>query len=106
GSSSNYLVVSDGADMYYIDTSDTSTAIGDSDLPSKPITPVFFDSYIFVAQEDTSAIYNSDVDDITAWDPTNFLNAEQYADNLIALGKQVNYIVGFGRNSIEFFYDA
>jgi hypothetical protein len=104
--SSNYLMLGDGVDLYYIDTSDVVTEVTDGDLPSTQVTPVFFDSYIFIIKDGTAQIYNSDVDDATAWDPTNFLSAEQYADNLVALIRQVNYVVAFGRDSTEFFFDA
>ena len=104
--SSNVLLLCDGVDMWSISTSDVVSSISDADLPAGPITPVFFDSYAFVIDSGTARIYNSDVDDPTAWDPTNFLSAEQYADNLVALIRQVNYVVGFGRDSIEFFFDA
>lgn len=100
------LVLSDGTDMITIDTSDTVTEVSDTDLPTGPITPVFFDSYIFVAKSGTPEIYNSDVDDPESWDPTNFLSAEQYSDDIVALVRQVNYVVAFGQKSVEFFFDA
>lgn len=100
------LIVCDGADMYSISTSDVSTEIVDADLPATQATPVFFDSYIFIVKPGTPNIYNSNVDDPTAWDPTNFLSAEQYSDNLTALLRQVNYVVAFGPYSVEFFFDA
>lgn len=100
------LILCDGVDMYSIDTSDVVTAINDADLPATQATPVFFDSYIFIVKPNTPNIYNSDVDAPTAWDPTNFLSAEQYSDNLVALTRQVNYVVAFGPYSTEFFFDA
>jgi hypothetical protein len=100
------LVVGDGVDLYTVDTSDVVVEITDGDLPTTQITPVFFDSYLFILKANTPSIYNSEVDDVTAWDPTDFLSAEQYPDNLIALARQVNYLVAFGPYSTEFFYDA
>ena len=100
------LIVGDGVDLYTVNTSDTVTEITDGDLPSTQITPQFFDSYVFIIKSNTPSIYNSEVDAPTAWDPTNFLSAEQYPDNLIALARQVNYLVAFGPYSVEFFYDA
>jgi hypothetical protein len=100
------LIVGDGVDLYEVDNTDTVAEITDGDMPSTQITPTYFDSYIFVVKADSPSIYNSDVDDPTSWDPTNFLAAEQYPDNLVALARQVNYLVAFGPYSIEFFYDA
>lgn len=100
------LIVGDGVDLYVVNTSDTVTKITDVDLPTTQITPVFFDSYVFIIKANTPSIYNSEVDAPTAWNPTNFLSAEQYPDNLVALTRQINYVVGFGPKSVEFFYDA
>lgn len=100
------LIVGDGVDLYVVTTSDVVTEIVDADLPSTQITPVFLDSYVLVLKANTPSIYNSEVDDPTNWDPTNFLSAEQYPDNITALCRQVNYVVAFGPKSVEFFYDA
>lgn len=103
---SHLLVLGDGTDLVSITTSDVATDISDADVPAGPITPVFFDSYIFVIKSGTPEIYNSNVDDPTAWTPGDFLSAEQYADDLVALIRHVNYVVGFGQHSVEFFFDA
>lgn len=100
------LIVGDGVDMYTVNTSDTVTEITDADMPSTQITPVFFDSYIFIIKASTPQIWNSNVDDPTAWSAIDFTSAEMYPDNLIALARQVNYLVGLGPYSIEFYYDA
>lgn len=100
------LVVGDGVDLVYISTGGVVTDISDVDLPVAPITPVFFDSYIFVIKSGTPEIYNSAVDDPTSWDAGDFLSAEQYADDLVALIRHVNYVVAFGYYSTEFFFDA
>lgn len=103
--SSDVLIIGDGTDLLTISTSDTVTDITDADLPVGPITPVSLDGYVFVAKSGTDEIYNSDVDAPTAWTASSFLTAEMYPDNIIALARQVNYIVAFGAFSIEFFYD-
>jgi hypothetical protein len=99
------LIVGDGVDLYTVSSSDVVAEIVDADLPSTQITPVFFDSYVFIVKSSTPSLYNSDVDDPTAWDPTNFLSAEQYPDYLIAICRQANYVIGFGPKSTEFFFD-
>jgi uncharacterized protein YdeI (BOF family) len=100
------LVVGDGVDLVYITTAGVVTDISDGDLPAGPITPVFFDSYIFVIKSGTPEIYNSVVDDPTSWDAGDFISAEQYADDLVALIRHVNYVVAFGLYSVEFLFDA
>lgn len=103
--SSDYLIVCDGTKTYYVSTSDVSTEITDGDFPAGAITPVSLDGYVFILKSGTDEIYNSDVDDPTSWDPASFLSAEMYPDNLVALARQANYVVGFGSFSTEFFYD-
>lgn len=103
---SHLLIIGDGTDLLTINTSDTVADISDADLPAGPICPIFFDSYIFVIKSGTPELYNSNVDDPTAWTGGDFLSAEQYSDDLVALKRQINYIVGFGLYSTEFFFDA
>ena len=100
------LIMGDATDLFTINTSDTVVDITDADLPTGPITPIFFDSYIFVIKSGTPEIYNSNVDVPTAWTSGDFLSSEQYADDLVALKRQINYVVGFGQYSTEFFFDA
>lgn len=104
--SSDVLILGDGTDLYTISTSDVVTDIVDADLPSTPITPVSLDGYVFVVKSGTDEIYNSNVDAPTAWTSGDFLSAEMYPDNLVAIAKHVNYIVAFGLFSIEMFHDA
>ena len=62
------------------------------------------DGYIFVCVG--KDIYNSDLDLPDSWTTSNFISTETNPDNLVALAKYKNYIVAFGTNTIEFFYDA
>ena len=101
----DYLILCDGTKTYYITTGDTVTEITDGDFPAGAITPVSLDGYLFVIKSGTDEIYNSDVDAPTAWTASSFLSAEMYPDNLVALARQVNYVVAFGSYSVEFFYD-
>lgn len=65
---------------------------------------VILDGYLFVCVG--GDIYNSDLDLPDSWTTTNFISTETNPDNLVALAKYKNYIVAFGTNTIEFFYDA
>lgn len=60
--------------------------------------------YIFVCV--AGDIYNSDLDLPDSWNTTDFISTEIYPDPVVALGKYKNYLVAFGENTIEFFYDA
>lgn len=60
--------------------------------------------YIFVIVG--GDIYNSDLDLPDSWNTSDFISTEIYPDNVVALAKFKNYLVAFGQNTIEFFYDA
>ena len=60
--------------------------------------------YIFVCVN--GDIYNSDLDLPDSWNTSDFISTEVYPDDIVALAKYKNYLVAFGTNTIEFFYDA
>ena len=67
---------------------------------------VFIDGYLFAVSALGKRIYNSAAGgNLTTWNTTDFLEAEQYADNTIWIDKHKNYLVAFGEDSIEFFYN-
>ncbi len=70
--------------------------------------PVYLDGYIFInGNNDTQLIYNSSLSVPTTFDTANdYLEAEQFPDNLLFMTKHRNHIVAFGQNSIEFFSNA
>lgn len=66
---------------------------------------VFLDNYIFIGTTD-NRIYNSNLGDPTTWEALSYLSFEQTADTLVGIVKHLNYLVAFGNNSTQFFYDA
>lgn len=53
-----------------------------------------------------SNIINSNLNDPTTWTPANFLAADSYADTILKIARVGPYIVAFGSESIQYFYDA
>jgi hypothetical protein len=101
-----YLFVCDGTTGYVIKTDWTVTTISSVDFPTPHIpTPIFLDGYIFLAKSNTGDIYNSNLEDPLTWTAGDFITAEMYPDNIIALAKNNNYICAFGSNNVEYFYD-
>lgn len=103
-----YLMISNGSELWYHDTAGIGmTEVTDADLPS-PMIPhmVFLDGYLFLIKSGTGDIYNSDLDDPTAWTPGNYVTAEISPDLLINIAKVKNYLIAFGTDGVEFFYDA
>jgi hypothetical protein len=101
------LVISDGTNLYLLDSSNTKTTVTDPDLPS-PHEPhiQFLDGYIFLIKSNTGDIYGCEANDPTTWDPSNIINAEIEADVLVRLHKINNYLIAFGTHSIEYLWDA
>lgn len=102
------IIFSDGIDLW-IDNYGTNTCnkVTDVDMPTphQPY-PITIDGYVFLIKANTEEIYNSDVDDPTAWTATAKQNAELAADKGIRLARIKNYVVCFGTKSIEYFWDA
>ncbi len=85
-----------------------------STFVTTPITPViegsgglvYLNGYLF-ALGTNRHIYNSSAGGVfTTWTSTDFIDAEIYPDMALYLAKHHNYLVVFGENSTEFFYDG
>ena len=101
------VVVLTGTQGWVINpVANTATQIVDADFPNPHLPyPVSMDGYLFVARANSADIYNSDLDDVFAWDPSQFITAEMYPDNIVCLAKNNNYVVAVGTGSMEYFYD-
>lgn len=101
------LVMVDGVEGYVYTTNAAGTKITDVDFPTPHVPfPVFLDGYIFLAKAGTGDIYNSNLNDPTAWTAGDFISSELYPDDVQALLKINNYILAVGLEGSEFFYDA
>ena len=103
-----YICFNNGSELWYhVVGSGTSTQVVDADYPASTYpTVVFLDGYLFVIKKDTGDIYNSDLDTPANWTAGNYATAEINSDLAVALAKVKNYLVCFGRDGIEFFYDG
>jgi hypothetical protein len=103
-----YVIYTDGLECWYtVAGSGTSTEITDAQLPvpHQPF-PVFLDNYLFLAKSSTGEIWNSDFDAFDAWTAGNYVTTEINPDYVARIEKVKNYLVAFGTEGIEFFYDA
>lgn len=66
---------------------------------------VSLDGYLFVMTTD-GRIWNSNLNDPTAWTAIDFLTADVSPDGGVAIVKHHNHVCAIGTSSIEFFYDA
>jgi len=91
-------------------TTTTLTEITDVDFPTNAgytLVPgaVYLDDYMYVMTT-TGRIYNSANENPTSWGALDFISKYSEADAGVAICKHLNYIIGFGEWSSEFFYNA
>ena len=104
------IVTTTTSNKAYYSTGGTFTEITDGDFPSnagRTITGpfVFVDGYAFIM--DTSGrIYNSDLNSIANWTADSYIAANIYPDTGVGLARYKNMIVAFGKETVEFFYNA
>ena len=99
---------------WYIDlaTPTVVTAIIDADFPPNFVTPkqlagggVQLDGYAFILTTD-GTIYNSNLNDGSAWGGLDFIEASRENDKGVFLAKHHDNVVAIGSSSTEFFFDA
>jgi len=100
------LVVTDGTTLSTIDSANTVVASADPDLPAHVPQPVFLDGYLFIVKTNTADLYNSDLNDPLAYTSGDFISSELLADKVTNIIRLNNYILLFGTDSIEYFWDA
>ncbi|MCP5020009.1 MAG: hypothetical protein GY938_32690 [Ketobacter sp.] len=108
GHTSTHASAKHGNVWYVADAATAPSSVSDADLPCNngvSITRggVSLGGYFFVS-DINGKIYNSDLNDITAWSANDFLQAERHADVGIYLGKHHDHVVYIGTRGIEFFY--
>lgn len=103
-----YVLFSDGTDLWVDNYAATScNKVTDPDMPTPHVPcPIYLDGYVFLIKASTGDVYNSDVDDPTAWTAGDFITAEMGSDYALKMAKTKNYIVVLGYNTMEFFWDA
>lgn len=105
------LVMSSGDSTgWYYDTGAGLTKISDAQFPgnnSKTTAGTFahMDGYAFIMDTEGS-IWNSDLNSVTSWTATGYLSANAYPDKGVGCIRYKNQIVAFGKESVQFFYNA
>lgn len=100
------LIITDGTNIRAFRSDGVITIIsGGVPTPHLPY-PVFLDGYLFLSETVTGAIWNSNLNDPTTWSASNQISAESYPDAISAIARSGQYIVAFGKSSLQFFYDA
>ena len=89
-----------------IDNTNTVVTSADVDLPAHKPYPVYLDGYLFISEVNTANIWNSDLNDPLLYTAGTFISTEMEADHIIRIAKINNYLIAFGKTSIEYFWDA
>ena len=103
------VVASDGSatsGIITIDTANTVVTASDVDIPAHHPTPVFLDGYLFIAETNTANIWNSELNNPLSFVADTFIATEMEADKVVKIAKLNNYIIAFGKTSVEYFWDA
>ena len=100
------VIPCENGNAYYYPDGGALTQITDVDFPSTNIgTFVHMDGYAFIMTT-LGDIYNSDLNSISSWSADNFVSASQSTDQGVGLIRFRNYIVAFGKESAELFWNA
>lgn len=111
GTTATLLVTSTDSTAWYYDAGvGTMTKISDSDFPgnaAQTLTGTFVHMDGFACVMTTSArIYASDLNSITSWTANSFGSHNVYPDKGVALVRHKNFLMAFGTESLEFWYNA
>lgn len=100
------VIFTDGSQIGEIDgTTLTINLFTSPNLFQHVPDPVYLDGYLFLLKSGSQDVYNSDLDDPSAWN-NEYISAEMSPDYATSIAKIANYIVVFGSDSIEFLYNA
>jgi len=66
---------------------------------------VHMDGYAFVMDKNAN-IWNSDLNSLSSWSATGFVNASSYPDGGVGLARSKDYLIAFQNGSIDFFRNA
>lgn len=101
------LIYSDGTTLGRLKADFTNENSTSPNLPTPHVPRITtLDGYIFLIKKDTQDIYNSNNNNPLAYTSGEFISVEMEADNLVEIAQLSNYLVAFGKNSLEYFYDA
>ena len=103
------MVASDGSattGLITIDSSNTVVTSSSADLPAHDPNIVYLDGYLFVVEDNSSLVFNSELNSPLTYTPDAFITPEQEPDKVVRLAKLNNYLLAFGTTSIEYYWDA
>lgn len=96
----------DGTDIYtWTEGTTTWAKVDDVDKPNAS-SMTYQDGYLIISQTSSGRFYISSANDFTAWDGTDYANAEAYSDYLVAVFSFNRQLFLMGNRSMEVFYNS
>ncbi len=91
---------------YYYPDGGAMTQITDVDFPSSNVgTFVHIDGYCAI-MDSTGLIYTSDLNSVANWTSGNTIKAQMYSDSGVGLIRYKQYVIAFGSETMEMFFNA
>lgn len=92
--------------VWYSSTIATWSQITDSDFPAVLGKMAFMDGYAFAVSGSNGAVYNSDLNSISAWTATSYIPKQIKQDPAVGLMRFNKHILAAGRGTTEVFVNA
>jgi hypothetical protein len=103
GSKSTWqIMICDGTDGYYFDGVSTLAPITDEDFPGCS-SMSFVDQYGIISEPETGNLWNSNLNDFSAWLGSDFVVSEGAPDNLLSVIADHREAWLFGERTVEVF---
>ncbi len=67
--------------------------------------PQFMDGVLFLAKTNTAQVFNSKIDDLLRWTPTDVIDANQFPGNIVGLARLQNYVMALKTDAVEYLYN-
>ena len=112
GTTATLVIPVENSRLYYYPDGGAMTQVTDGDYPgaggqglTTTGTTVNHNGYVFIMTTD-GKIWNSDLNSVSAWSATSFIQAIMYPDKGVGLARYKDLIVAFGTETVEFFRDV
>lgn len=100
--SSSHVMIVDGTNGYtYNKSTNAFAAISDVDYNDTAEIVQYVGGYFFVVDAGTDTMYSSNLRDPTAWEATDFQQAERFGDKIVALATTRGELWALGTEAIE-----
>ena len=99
---SQIMIAADNIGYVYNYSTSNFAQIADTDFPGASSMD-FQDNYGVVIEPDSGRLWNSNLNDFTAWNPLDFVTAEAAPDNLLAVISDHQELICLGEETIEIY---